>query len=99
VFEGFEPVFDDDLDSNALQFYLFESKVLGSLPQMRKLWKEATTVREKERRGLLEKVVTDREKLLYAVPQFQENTKTKIENDRANRNRAGETFLGSQIPD
>jgi hypothetical protein len=97
AFEGFDPVFDDDLDSNALQFYLFESKLLDTLPQMRKLWKEAAAAREKERISLLGKVVDDREELLYAVMQFQEQLNAKIESDRADRNRAVETFLGSQI--
>jgi hypothetical protein len=98
AFEGFGPVFDDDLDSNALQLYLFESKLLDKLPQMRKRWKEATTAREKERISLLEKVVDDREQLLYPVVQFQEALKAKIESNRADRNRAVETFLGGQIP-
>jgi hypothetical protein len=92
TFQGFEGAFDDDLDSNALQFFLFEARTIQKFPRLRQRFSEAAAGRDKATKAMLERVVADRQRLLYGLSQFQEKQKAKVQADRADRNRAFDSF-------
>jgi hypothetical protein len=93
VLPEYEPVFDDNDDSNALQMFMFENGLLDKLAIITKNLGKSAVVFQTSRGEMLGKIAKEREALLSAVEKFMTKQKAQINADKADRQQALEAFI------
>jgi hypothetical protein len=93
VLPEYQPVFDDDDDSNALQTFVFENALLEKLAIITKNLGESVAAFQTRRGEMLGKIANEREALLSTVKEFMTRQKSRIDADKADRQQALESFI------
>jgi hypothetical protein len=93
VLPEYQPVFDDEDDSNALQTFAFESALLDKLAIITKNLGDSMAAFQTRRGEIVDKIAKDREVLLSAVEEFLVSQKARIDADKADRQQALEAFM------
>jgi hypothetical protein len=85
IARGYQPVFDDDADSNALQFFIFELALLERLPTLARLMANSVAAFAQHAAAMHDQIAVSGVGAMRQIESWKDRQKWRVENERAER--------------